>query len=200
MKCDSIVICNKRSPPLPAYHLDSSVISHHPVVRYLGVLVDSKLNWNEHCKYVSAKATRSLNFLRHHLYNSSTSIKSIAYKCIVRPVLEYACSVWHPYTIKNINLLESVQHRAAHWASNSRWNPLLHCWSKPSDSCILELNWPTIKQRHEYFTICHVHDSLHHRNSLPFHEHYQLSETTTRSHPLSIHPIVSTINSYQFSL
>ena len=48
-KCDSIVISNKRSPPLPSYHLDSSAISHHPVVRYLGVLVDSKLNRNEHC-------------------------------------------------------------------------------------------------------------------------------------------------------
>ena len=86
MKCDSIVIPNKLSPPLPSYHLDSSAISHHPVVRYLGVLVDSKLNWNEHCKYVSAKASRSLNFLHHHLYNSPISIKSIAYNCIIQPI------------------------------------------------------------------------------------------------------------------
>ena len=69
LKCDSIVISNKCSPPLPSYHLDSSAISHHPVVRYLGVFVDSNLNWNEHCKYVSAKVSRSLNFLRHRLYN-----------------------------------------------------------------------------------------------------------------------------------
>ena len=68
------------------------------------LLVDSKLNWNEHCKYVSAKASRSLNFLRHRLYNYSISIKSIAYKCIVRPVLEYACPEWHLY-------------------SNTIWNP-----------------------------------------------------------------------------
>ena len=78
LKCNSIVISNKRSPPLPIYYLDSSVISHHPVVRYHGVLVDSKLNWNEHCRYVSAKATRSLNFLQHCLYNSSTLIKYTA--------------------------------------------------------------------------------------------------------------------------
>ena len=30
-----------------------------------------------------------------------------------------------------------------------------------------------------------VHDSLHHRNSLPFCEHFQLSQVPTRSHPLS---------------
>ena len=113
LKCDSIVISNKRSPSLPTYHLDSSVISHNPVVRYLGVLVDSKLNWNEHCRYVSAKATRSFNFLRHCLYNSSTSIKSAVYKCVVSPMLEYACPLWHPYAAKNITSLESVQRRAA---------------------------------------------------------------------------------------
>ena len=78
-------------------------------------------------------------------------------------------------------------------------NPLSYCWNKSSDDCMQELNWPTIKQHHKYFSICHVHDSLHHRSSLPFHNHFQLPETTTRSHPLSIRPIVSTINSYRFS-
>ena len=152
-------------------------------MRYLGVLDDSKLNWNEHCKYVSAKASRSLNFLHYHLYNSSISIKSIANKCIVWPVLEYACPVWHLYSNTNVNLLESIQCRAVHWASNSRWNLLSYCCSKSSDDCMQELHWPTIKQRHKYFSICHVHDSLHHRSSLPFHNHFQLPKTTTRSHP-----------------
>jgi len=78
--------------------------SFHPVVRYLGVLVDSKLSWTEHCKYISAKATRSLKFLRHCLYNASTSIKSTAYRCIIHPVLEYACPDWHPHTAKTLML------------------------------------------------------------------------------------------------
>ena len=64
---------------------------------------------------------------------------------------------------------------------------------------LMTIHWPTIKQRHKYFSICHVHDSLHHRSSLPFHNHFQLPEISTRSHPLSIRPVVSTINSYRFS-
>ena len=107
--------------------------------------------------------------------------------------------MWHLYSNTNVNLLESIQRRAARWASNSRWNPLSYCWSKSSDDCMQELHWPTIKQHHKYFSICHVHDSLHHRSSLPFHNYFQLPETTTRSHPLSIRPIVSTINSHRFS-
>jgi len=49
------------------------------------------------------------------------------------------------------------------------------------------------------YSICYVHDSLYHRNSLSFHEHYQLSRTSTRFHSLSVCPITTTINSYQFS-
>ena len=115
LKRDSIVISNKLSPLLPTYHLDSLVTLHRPVVRYLSVLVDSKLNWNEHYRCVSAKATKSLNFLHHCLYNSSALIKSFVYKCIVRPMLEYACPVWHPHCPEHY-CLESVQHRAARWA------------------------------------------------------------------------------------
>ena len=62
-KCESIVLSNKRAPPMPLYYLDNKLISCKPVVRYLSVLVDHHLNWNDHCKYVAAKATRSLNFL-----------------------------------------------------------------------------------------------------------------------------------------
>ena len=199
IKCDSIVISNKRSPILPSYHLDSSVILHHPVIRYLGIIVDTKLKWNEHCKYVSAKATKALNFLRHCLFNAPSSIKSTAYKCIVCPFMEYASPVWHPHTAKNINALESVQRRAARWASNSRWIPSSHCWSKSSDECIQALKWPTIQQRHNYFTICCIHDSLYHRNSLPFSEHFQLSQAPTRCHPLSLRPVTLSINSFRYS-
>ena len=142
LKCDSIVISNKRSPILPSYHLDSSVILHHPVIQYFGIIVDTKLNWNEHCKYVSAKATKALNFLHHCLFNAPSSIKSTAYKCIVCPVMECASPVWDPHTAKNINALESVQRRAAHWASNSRWIPSSHCWSKSSDECIQASDLP----------------------------------------------------------
>ena len=101
--------------------------------------------------------------------------------------------------LKNINALESVQRRAARWASNSRWIPSSHCWSKSSDECIQALKWPTIQQRHNYFTICCIHDSLYHRNSLPFSEHFQLSQAPTRCHPLSLRPVTSSINSFRYS-
>ena len=74
--------CNFQIIPHPCqhtYHLGSSVISHHPVVCYLGVLVDSKLNWNEHYRCTPAKAAKSLDFLRRCLYSSLTMISIQVY-------------------------------------------------------------------------------------------------------------------------
>ena len=34
------------------------------------------------------------------------------YKAVVRPLVEYATPVWSPYYAADINLIESVQHRA----------------------------------------------------------------------------------------
>ena len=167
-KCESIVLSNKRSPPVPNYYLDAKLISSKPVARYLGIFVDRHLNWNEHCKYVAARATRSLNFLRYSLFNCPAAVKSATYKCFVRPIMEYACPVWFLHTTKNINTLEHVQLRAARWAAGIRWNKSSHCWSKSSEDCVRELKWPPIHRRHTYFSICQVHDIFTIETVLPF--------------------------------
>jgi len=40
---------------------------------------------------IIAKAKRTLNFLHHSLWGATTAAKSVAYKSLVRPILEYAC-------------------------------------------------------------------------------------------------------------
>jgi len=154
----------------------------------MGIFVDSHLNWNDHCKYVAAKATRSLNFLRDCLFNCSSTVKSATYICIVWPIMEYACRVWFLHTAKNINTLECVQLRAG-----SRWNPSSYCWSKSSDDCLKELKWPSI-HHHIYFTICQVHDIFPNRSSIPF-----LIIFIYPLFVLNIRPGSLSINSYRYS-
>ena len=47
------------------------------------------------------------------LPDCSTDVKSKAYITLVRPQLQYACSVWNPYTKRNIHQIELVQYKAA---------------------------------------------------------------------------------------
>jgi len=81
--------------------------------------------------------------------------KSIAYKSLVRPILEYGAACWDPYRECQINALEWVQKRAAKFAHNTGgldWDSLEQ-HRKISHMCALfkaykgERAWKTIKDR-----------------------------------------------------
>ena len=79
----------------------------------LGVLLNSKLNFNKHIDNIWGKANSVLALLKRNLYHCNTQVRGQAYILYVRPMLEYASTVWAPYTKSNIEKLESVQQRAA---------------------------------------------------------------------------------------
>ena len=81
--------------------------------KYLGVITDSKLSFNKHIDITCKKANNTLSFLRRNLYHCHRKVKVDAYQTYVRPILEYAATVWAPYTQRNISKLESIQRRAA---------------------------------------------------------------------------------------
>ena len=60
---------------------------------------------------------------------------------LVRPSMEYACTVWDPHTQSETNKIEKVQRRAARWVLSRHRNT-----SSVSD--MLEtLKWPTLEDR-----------------------------------------------------
>ena len=81
-----------------------------------------------------------LNFVKRNLTNCSTTIKKQAYLALVRPIMEYASPVWHPYYNSDIYKLEKVQRRAARSA--------LSDYSRESSvtSLLSSLKWPTLQQ------------------------------------------------------
>ena len=79
--------------------------------RYLGVIINSKLNFNKQIDNhsVCKKTNSTLAFLKRNLYSCKRKIKSNAYLIYVRPILEYAVCSWANHTKCNIYKLESVQ-------------------------------------------------------------------------------------------
>ena len=199
-KCESFLISNKRKPISFEYFINRSPLAWKPAVKYLGVLLRSNLSWSDHCKHVSAKASRVLNFLRHTLWGATTEAKSVTYRRLVRPLLEYACTVWNPHTVSDRAVLESVQRRAARWVCGSRWSPVRKHWSKSSDVCLQELRWPTLSSRRHYLSVSMMYDILHGRyDSLTITDYCSFNTSCTRAHNLTFVPPQSTINSHRFS-
>ena len=46
-------------------------------------------------------------------------LRDTAYISLIRPALEYSCSVWHPHKKSNKDKIEKVQRRAARFVSNN---------------------------------------------------------------------------------
>ena len=95
------------------YILHGKTLATADSVKYLGVTITSDLRWNKHIHTITSKANRTLGFLKRNLKINSTALKSTAYKTLIRPSFEYACTVWDPYTQGNNYKLEMVQRRAA---------------------------------------------------------------------------------------
>ena len=88
--------------------------------------------------FITTKAKKTLGFLHRNINISSTTVKEPAYKSLVRPSLEYACSVWDPYTTENITQLEQVQRRAAKYVTNRYHNTF------SVGNMIGHLNWQSL--------------------------------------------------------
>ena len=116
-KCTTIHISKKRMPVQTGYQLHGHTLESVPGGKYLGVHISKDLSWNSHIQQTTAKATRSVGFLRRNLRGCPSDVKAQAYTTLVRPVLEYASSVWDPYTIQQINALERVQRQAARFVT-----------------------------------------------------------------------------------
>ncbi len=110
-------------PHAPAYqckfrHLYTSTNPVHPSLFAL----DDKLTWTPHINQDTAESTRPLNFVRRNVRVASQSAKETAYKSLLRPALDYACTVWGPYTAVLTNTVEMVQCRAAHYVCSRYHN------------------------------------------------------------------------------
>ena len=96
---------------------------------------------NTHIDNITSNGNKSLGYLKRNLQISNPEVKSRAYQALVRPKLEYSCSIWDPYTHDNINKLEMIQRRAARYVQNKYHN------TSSVTSMIDTLGWPTLAER-----------------------------------------------------
>ena len=101
----------------------------------------SDLSWSHHVNRVTAKANRTLGFLRRNIKRAPATLKEQAYKTLVRPTLEFSSSVWDPHTKKDSDQVEKVQRRAARFTLARYHN------TSSVTSMLEELGWKDLKQR-----------------------------------------------------
>ncbi|XP_037555539.1 uncharacterized protein LOC119432448, partial [Dermacentor silvarum] len=124
-------------------------------VKYLGVHISSDLTWHQHIDHISSKASKTLGFVRRHLYSANQATKVLAYITLVRPQLEYAAIIWNPDQEYLNNKLESLQNKAARFVMKkySRYYSVT--------DMKLSLNLCMLKKRRLVALLSHFHRLYH---------------------------------------
>ena len=108
-KCSVLFITLKRNSIFHDNNILGATLKRVSKHDYLGVTISSDLSWLSHVTNISNKASRILGLLKRTLSPRSRNVKSIAYKVLVRPQLNYASEVWGLYTMKFIKKIEQIQ-------------------------------------------------------------------------------------------
>ena len=90
--------------------------------RYLGVIVSSDLSWSPQIQAIVCRGKRMLGSIYRKYYKFSHPATMLKlYIAFVRPILEYVSFVWASHKLKDMEMLERVQHFALK-ISLKRWS------------------------------------------------------------------------------
>jgi len=140
-KCSVLRASRGRSPLKAKYTLKGITLMEEHSTKYLGVQLQSNISWKDHINIKTKKANNMLGFLRRNLKNSNSDTKTKAYISMVRPHLEYCCTVWSPHHQNQIKQVEMVQRRAARFVSNRYRN------TSSVQDMLTNLNWESLETR-----------------------------------------------------
>jgi hypothetical protein len=79
------------------YTLRDEKIPAYSFCKYLGIIICSDLSWANHVNCTVQKAWRALHFVMGVVKKENKNLKSIVYKSLVCPILEYGAVCWDPY-------------------------------------------------------------------------------------------------------
>ena len=134
---------NKRFERQTNYKLHGHTLEVVDSGKYLGVNMSSDLSWHTHIDSTTAKASKTLGFLRRNLSKCTKQVKSAAYTSLVRPTLEYASAAWDPSSAEDITKLEKVQRQAARFAHSNYYDRAPGCVTK----MVSDLGWEPLQHR-----------------------------------------------------
>ena len=122
-------------------------------------------------------------------------MKSSLYKSLVRPILEYACTIWAPHCQRDTQRIEAIQRRAARFTMNryGRYESVTNM--------LHQLDWPTLYVRRNQQKLMMMYKII---NGLVYVQHslpltYSNLHSTLCGHSYKLSQPATRVDSYKFS-
>ena len=119
--------------------LDRKSLCQKEYIKYLGVFVDSHLNWKHHISIVSKKISRSIGIMyRIRKYVDLHVLKSVYYSLIYSHIV-YAIQVWGSANATELDKILILQKKAVRMMTYKDQYPQIPGPRNPSDPIFAEL-------------------------------------------------------------
>ena len=98
-KCNILHLDNRKNKPNIKVTLGGETIEPASQVKDLGVIMDKELKFNKHISKIVSRAHRIANLIHKCFTSKDKEVLKLAFTTYVRPLLEYASSIWSPHTV-----------------------------------------------------------------------------------------------------
>ena len=145
----------------------------------LGVTFDRQLKFTEHIENCTAKANQRVGLIRRNFNYLDKNTFLILYKSLIRPLLEYCNTVWHPTTKKDSETLERVQRKA------TKLLPFLR--DKSYSERLIYLDLPSLVYRRKRSDLLQIYRIVHRMDNIDENKLFKLDKKSkTRGHSYKI--------------
>jgi hypothetical protein len=93
--------------------LNNEKIEQVNKVKYLGVMIDNNLTWNEHISVLCKNLSYKISQLSRVKNIVTKDMMLTIYRSIIQPTIDYAITVWGHTTMENISKIQRLQNMAA---------------------------------------------------------------------------------------
>jgi len=110
-----VVFSNKKVNMQHPFTINDEIIEIKGSAKFLGVIFDSKLNWNEHIEYVVQKCKSRLNLMRAISGTKFGARKKpllTIYRALIRSVIDYGAVAYDTASKSNLHKIDRIQSRA----------------------------------------------------------------------------------------
>ena len=164
--------------PHRSYVVNGETLPTNSTMKDLGIMVSSDLKFSDHCVLVSKKAFLKLNLLFKACISRDRAFLLATFFSYVRPILEFNCSVWSPYLIKDIDQIEKVQKRF------TKRVPGLQ--NLPYKERLKSLKLQSLELRRLIFDLVQCYKIVHNIDCLKFEDFFTFANVGPRDHSLKL--------------
>jgi len=87
--------------------------------KYLGTIIDNKLNWKEHINHIKTKINQKLPMLHYIKNKTNTAAKYLIYNAFIKPHITYTSAIYGSCNQAHIKKLQKTQNKAINTMHNN---------------------------------------------------------------------------------